>query len=155
MSNRLIQLQNKLNEAILKQQYSKIAKLRQQIQIEMNRKEHVPLQTLLPGMSEQQKEEALCRMHKLFITADLLYGFALDFENTIRKYYPSMETHVFSKVKEIAEISRSITRNVDSFNCKELSDSFGNMCDEVSMVLENIIYKYRQRDKNRSIKELN
>ena len=66
-----------------------------------------------------------------------------------------METHVFRKVKEIAEISRSITRNVDSFNCKELSDSFGNMCDEVSMVLENIIYKYRQRDKNRSIKELN
>lgn len=149
MNDRLTELRKKLSAAIMAQQYTKVAKLQKQIKTEMSRKENVPLSTLLPGMSERQTEEALTKMHKLFITADLLYGYALEFETTIRKYDPSMETHVFRKVKEIAEISRSITRNVDDFHCEELSENFGNMCDECSVVLENIIYKYRQREKNK------
>lgn len=149
MNNRLIELQNKMKDAVMNQQYTKVAKLQKQINLEISRKEHVPLSTILPQMTSEQTEEALRKMHKVFITADLLYGFALDFENTVKKYDPSMETHVFRKVKEIAVISRSITRNVDDFKCKELSENFGDMCDEVSMVLENIIYKYRQREKKR------
>lgn len=154
MNNRLQTLRQKLNDAIKNQQYTKACKIQQQIGIEMRRKEHVPLSTILPGMTQQQTEEALCKMHKLFITADLLYGFAIDFENNIRKYDPSMETHVVRKVKEIASIAREITKNVDDFHCDEMSENFGNMCDEAGLVLENIIYKYRQRDLNRKKNEL-
>lgn len=148
MNNRLIELQKKLKNAVMNQQYTKVAKIQKQINLEISRKEHVPLSTILPQMTSEQTEDALCKMHKVFVTADLLYGFALDFESTVQKFDPSMETHVFRRVKEIATISRDITRNVDDFKCKELSENFGDMCDEVSMVLENIIYKYRQRDKN-------
>lgn len=93
-------------------------------------------------------------MHKVFITADMLYGFALEFENSVRKFDPSMDIHIVRTVKQIGEMSRSITRNVDDFNCQALSGNFGDMCDEVSMVLENIIYKYRQREKNQIMDEL-
>lgn len=152
--SRLVHLQGKMKEALRNRQYTKVVKLQAQIRNELQRKENVPLSTLLPKMTERQKEEGLLKMHKLFITADILYGFALEFENTIRKYDPSMETHVFRKVKEIAEISRGITRNVDDFHCQELSENFGNMCDECSVVLENVIYKYRQREKNRMKNEI-
>ena len=76
----------------------------------------------------------------------MLYGFAMDFESCIRRYDPSMETFVVKRIKEIQKIIRELTRNVDAFNCEELSETFGNMSDEAGMVLENVIYKYRQRD---------
>lgn len=144
--NRLQELQKKLNEAIMRQQYTKVAKIQKQIQIEKQRKERVALNTILPHMDQKQTEEALMKMHKMFVTADLLYGFAMDFESCIRRYDPSMETFVVKRIKEIQKISREITRNVDAFNCEELSETFGNMSDEAGMVLENVIYKYRQRD---------
>ena len=144
--NKLAQLQTKLNDAIRKQQYTKIAKLQSQIKEELKRKEHVALGTLLPLMNEEQTEEALRKMHKLFITADLLYGFAMEFEDTLHKYDPSMETHVVKKVRQIADLARGITRNVDAFNDEKLSENFGNMCDEAGFVIENIIYKYRQKE---------
>lgn len=146
---RLEQLRTKLNESIRKQQYTKIAKLQAKIREELKRKEHVALGTLLPLMTEEQTEEALRKMHKLFITADLLYGFAMEFEETLHKYDPSMETHVVKKVRQIADIARGITKNVDAFNDDKLSENFGNMCDEAGFVIENIIYKYRQKEKQR------
>ena len=154
MNERLTQLREKMKEALMKQQYTKVAKYQQQINLELHRKENVPLSTILPQMSPPQVEESLKKMHKVFVTADLLYGFALEFEANIKKYDPSMDTHVVRKVKEIAKISREITRNVDQLQCDELSGTFGEMCDEASMVLENIIYKYRQREINRRNKEL-
>ena len=147
MSNRLQDLQKKLSEAILNRQYTKVAKLQNQIKAELHRKENVPLKKLLPEMTPQQIEESLTKMHKVFITADMLYGFALDFESAVRKFDPSMDIHIVRTVKQIGEMCRSITRHVDDFNCQTLSGNFGDMCDEVSMVLENIIYKYRQREK--------
>lgn len=153
MSNRLQDLQKKLSEAILKQQYTRIAKLQQQIKTELSRKENVPLKSLLPKMTPSQIEESLTKMHKVFITADMLYGFALDFESAVRKFDPSMDVHIVRKVKQIGEMCRDITRNVDDFNCKALSDNFGDMCDEAGIVLENIIYKYRQREKKQLMNE--
>lgn len=148
MNNKLITLQEKLKVALAHQRYTEVVKLQKQIRQELNRKEHVPLSTILPQMSPTEIEDALCKMHKVFVTADILYGFALDFESTIQKYDASMEMHVVRKVREIAQISRGITKEVDAIGCNHLSDTFGNMCDEISMLLENVIYKYRQREKN-------
>lgn len=147
MNNKLAQLQKKLNEAIMAQQYTKVAKLQKQIKTEMSRRELVPLQTLLPQMTPEQTEQALLKMHKVFVLADMLYGFALDFEGTIQKYDPSMTLLVTNKIREIKKVSSEITKNVDDLHCDRLSESFGDMCDECSLVIENIIYKYRQREK--------
>ena len=146
MNNKAEELRKKIAEALKTGQYVKVAKLQKQLKLEMSKKEFVPLNTILPKMDQKQTEEALMKMHKMFVTADLLYGFAMDFENCIQRYDPSMETFVVKRVKEIAKLSRDITRNVDAFNCPELSETFGNMSDEAGMVLENVIYKYRQRD---------
>ena len=147
MNRKLEQLQKKLSEAIMNRQYSKVAKIQSQIKTEMSRREFVPLQSLLPKMTEEQTEESLIKMHKVFILADMLYGFALDFESTIQKYDPSMSLMIVNKVREISKTSREITKNVDDLHAEILSENFGNMCDECSMVMENIIYKYRQREK--------
>ena len=148
MNNKLTQLQKKLNEAIMAQQYTKVVKLQKQIKTEMSRRELVPLQSLLPQMTPEQTEEALIKMHKVFVLADMLYGFAVDFESTIQKYDPSMTLLVTNKVREIKKVSSEITKNVGDLHCDRLSESFGDMCDECSYVIENIIYKYRQREKN-------
>ena len=147
MSNKLIELQKKMRDALLSGQYTKVAKLQKQIQIESSRRELVPLQKLLPGMTPEETEQSLMKMHKVFVVADMLYGFAIEFEKTIQKYDPTMQLLVVNKVREIGKLSRDITRNVDDFHCDHLSENFGNMCDECSLVIENIVYKYRQREK--------
>ena len=147
MNNRLVELQKKLNQAILAQQFTKVAKIQKQIQIEKSRRELVPLNTLLPEMTPEQTEEALMKMHKVFVMADMLYGFALDFESTIQKYDPSMTLLVTNKVRQIKKVSSEITQNVDALGCARLWEQFGDMCDECSLVVQNIIYKYRQREK--------
>lgn len=147
INNRLTQLQKKLKDALLSDQYTKAAKIQKQISLEKSRKELVPLNTLLPEMTTEQTEEALMKMHKVFVMADMLYGFALDFESTIQKYDPSMTLLVTNKVRQIKKISSEITQNVDALGCDRLSEQFGDMCDECSLVVQNIIYKYRQREK--------
>ena len=109
MNNRLVELQKKLRDALLSGQYTKVAKLQKQIQIEKSRKELVPLNTLLPEMTPEQTEEALMKMHKVFVMADMLYGFALDFESTIQKYDPSMTLLVTNKVRQIKQVSSEIS----------------------------------------------
>ena len=146
-NNRLTQLQKKLKDALLSGQYTKAAKIQKQISLEKSRKELVPLNTLLPEMTTEQTEEALLKMHKDFVMADMLYGFALDFESTIQKYDPNMTLLVTNKVRQIKKISSEITQNVDALGCDRLSEQFGDMCDECSLVVQNIIYKYRQREK--------
>ena len=147
MNNRLVELQKKLNQAILKQQFTKVAKIQKQIQIEKSRRELVPLKNLLPGMTPEETEDSLMKMHKVFVMADMLYGFAIEFEQTVQKYDPTMQLLIVNKVREIGKLSRDITKNVDDFHCQHLSENFGNMCDECGLVIENIIYKYRQREK--------
>ena len=150
MNNKIITLQEKLKVALANQKYTEVVKLQNQLKQELNRKEHVPLSTILPQMTPKEVEDALCKMHKVFITADILYGFAMEFEETIQKFDPSMEMHVVKKIREISSISRGITKEVDKLGCSRLSETFGDMCDEVRLLLENVIYKYRQRDKNRN-----
>lgn len=147
MNNKLTELQKKLNQAILAQQFTKVAKIQKQIQIEKSRRELVPLKNLLPDMTPEETEESLMKMHKVFVMADMLYGFALDFEKTVQKYDPTMQLLIVNKVRQIGKLSRDITKNVDDFHCDHLSENFGNMCDECGLVIENIIYKYRQREK--------
>lgn len=147
MNNKLTELQKKLNQAILAQQFTKVAKIQKQIQIEKSRRELVPLKNLLPGMTPEETEESLMKMHKVFVMADMLYGFAIDFEQTVQKYDPTMQLLIVNKVRQIGKLSRDITKNVDDFHCEHLSENFGNMCDECGLVIENIIYKYRQREK--------
>lgn len=147
MKNKLTELQKKLNQAILAQQFTKVAKIQKQIQIEKSRRELVPLKNLLPGMTPEETEESLMKMHKVFVMADMLYGFSIDFEQTVQKYDPTMQLLIVNKVRQIGKLSRDITKNVDDFHCEHLSENFGNMCDECGLVIENIIYKYRQREK--------
>lgn len=145
--NKLQQLRAEMKEALMQRRYTRVANLQQKIKAELQRREQVPLSIILPEMTEEQMESQLMKMHKVFVVTDMLYGYALEFEEDLKKFDPSMELLVVRQVKEIVKISREITKNVDAFHCKHLSENFGNMCDECSLVLENIIYRYRQREK--------
>ena len=86
MNNKIITLQEKLKVALRNQKYTEVVKLQNQLKQELNRKENVPLSTILPQMTPKEVEDALCKMHKVFIIADILYGFAMEFEETIQKF---------------------------------------------------------------------
>ena len=65
--NKIETLRKKMNEALMAGQYVKVAKIQKQIKTEMSRKENVALNTILPQMDQKQTEEALMKMHKMFV----------------------------------------------------------------------------------------
>lgn len=101
-------------------------------------------------MTEEDRKKSMALMHKLFVFADILYGAAVDFEDHIKKFDTSISIDVANQAKKAAAISRGITRHVDSFNDEELSEDFGNLCDEIQMIAMNCIYKREVRFNKKS-----
>lgn len=79
-------------------------------------------------------------MHKLFIYSDLLEGAALEFQSELESN--GIDAQVVFQVKRVLKELRSIVRIPDEENNTSLSDNFSSMCDEVGLVVSNIINKY-------------
>lgn len=124
MEKELEKLQRQLAMAIKERRYARMAELQRKIAALQNVREHVPLSFLLPKFTPQERDKALVLMHQVFVFADMLYG---------------------------AAECRDITRYVDSFGDERMSALFGEMCDEISLNAQNVIYRYvRKETKNRN-----
>lgn len=143
--NQLIKLQEQLRQAVLARNYIKINKLQSQIKAEQSRQERISLATMLPEISEEDKKKSLHLMHQVFIFADLLYGAALDFESHLRKQDKSIVIDICEQAKKAAKACRNITREVDNMNSKEMSEDYGNMCDNIQMMVMNEVYKHENK----------
>lgn len=119
------------------------------IQIEVER---TSLASVALEMSVDDHYDAICRMVRMFVFADMLYGSAVDFKEFLKKYRIT-DIPLATMAEETARKCRSMTREIDNFNDSGLSEQFGNLCDECSMMVMNKIYAYEARLKERIKKQ--
>lgn len=142
-----IEKENKLNE--LRQKYItlmssmnfvKAQKIKNKIdQLERELEPH-SLGELLQDYTPEFKVEMLRKMHRIFIYSDLLEGAALEFQSELESN--GIDAQVVYLVKRALKEIRNIVRIPDEEKNPSLSENFGNMCDEVNLVVSNIINKY-------------
>ncbi len=131
------ELAEEYRKAILQRNYVKANQLKAQL----NARERTSLASVLPEFSEDQKKEALRRMHRVFIFSDLLYGASLEFEDYLKTFDSSLDVEVVHQAKQAVKILHGITKNVDDLKNDQMSEEWGNMCDEISLMADNVINK--------------
>lgn len=133
MEKELEKLQRQLAMAIKERRYARMAELQRKIAALQNVREHVPLSFLLPKFTPQERDKAL------------------EFEEYLKGFDRSVTLPVVVRAKKAAAECRDITRYVDSFGDERMSALFGEMCDEISLNAQNVIYRYvRKETKNRN-----
>lgn len=148
VNNKLLKLQDALLVATSRRDYVKVRKIQSKIKSIMSIKEteHVTLVTVLESATEEQRKEALLKMHRVFILSDILYGAALEFEDYMSFLDDSIrEIEATEAAKQAIKILHGITKNVDNLNSQAMSEGFGEMCDEVSLMIDNVVNRKIQK----------
>jgi hypothetical protein len=114
--------------AIKERRYARMAELQRKIAALQNVREHVPLSFLLPKFTPQERDKAL------------------EFEEYLKGFDRSVTLPVVVRAKKAAAECRDITRYVDSFGDERMSALFGEMCDEISLNAQNVIYRYVRKE---------
>ena len=138
--NKLNELRQKYITLISSMNFVKAQKIKNKIdQLERELEPH-SLGELLQDYTPEFKVEMLRKMHRIFIYSDLLEGAALEFQSELESN--GIDAQVVFQVKRALKELRSIVRITDEEKNPSLSENFGNMCDEVNLVVSNIINKY-------------
>lgn len=140
----LQKLDIKLSEALKKRNYTEFNKLTARKKLLMQAKEQISLAKVITELTEEEKKESLRLMHKVFILSDLLYGSTLEFESYLKKFDKSIDVEVVNQAKQAVKLLHGITKNVDDLKDDEMSEDFGNKCDSISLVFDNMINKMFQ-----------
>lgn len=151
-ARKVVELQKNIMKATKRGDYINAMKLQRElnrIQIEVER---TSLASVALEMSVDDHYDAICRMVRMFVFADMLYGAAVDFKEFLKKYRIT-DIPLATMAEETARKCRSMTREIDNFNDSGLSEQFGNLCDECSMMVMNKIYAYEARLKERIKKQ--
>lgn len=128
MEKELEKLQRQLAMAIKERRYARMAELQRKIAALQNVREHVPLSFLLPKFTPQERDKALV------------------FEEYLKGFDRSVTLPVVVRAKKAAAECWDITRYVDSFGDERMSALFGEMCDEISLNAQNVIYRYVRKE---------
>ena len=145
----LQKLDIKLSEALKKRNYTEFNKLTVRKKLLMQAKEQISLAKVITELTEEEKKESLRLMHKVFIISDLLYGSTLEFESYLKKFDKSIDVEVVNQAKQAVKLLHGITKNVDDLKDDEMSEDFGNKCDSISLVVDNMINKMFQEKINK------
>ena len=145
----LQKLDIKLSEALKKKDFIKYRKLLNQKKLLMQAKEQISLAKVITELTEEEKKESLRLMHKVFILSDLLYGATLEFERYLKKFDNKIDVEVVNQAKQAVKLLHGITKNVDDLKDDEMSEDFGNKCDSISLVVDNMINKMFQEKINK------
>lgn len=149
---RLINLRLKLAEAIKKRDYLKASKFQNDINNLLSQGEVITLSSMINNKTEEERDKVIVTMNKVFAFADLLQGYALDFQSLVQKMDNRVQSvDICRKAKEAARICLSITKEVSQYKDEKFNETFQNMCDEIDMVTSNIIYKHYQKSKNKEV----
>lgn len=125
--------------------YAKAAKTMAQLEKLRHTPQRVALKSLLPSMTEQDKREALRAMHRVFILADMLDGFAIDFQEVLRKFDPTITVNISQQASTAAKQLQQIVKELDLVGSPEMSQEFGDMCDRIKLNINNEIFKLENK----------
>ena len=145
----LQKLDIKLSKALRKRNYTEFNKLSAQKKVLMQAKEQISLAKVITELTDEEKKESLRLMNKVFILSDLLYGATLDFESYLKKFDKSIDVEVVNQAKKAVKLLHGITKNVDDLRDDELSEDFGEKCDSISLVVDNMMNKMFQEKINK------
>ena len=145
----LQKLDIKISKALKKRNYTEFNQLSAQKKLLMQAKEQISLAKVITDLTDEEKKESLRLMNKVFILSDLLYGATLDFESYLKKFDKSIDVEVVHQAKKAVKLLHGITKNVDDLKDDELSEDFGEKCDSISLVVDNMINKMFQEKINK------
>lgn len=137
---KLNELRKKYIALISSMNFAKAQKIKNKIDSLERELEPHSLGDMLQDYTPEFKVEMLKKMHRLFVYSDLLEGAVLDFQSELESNGIQAEVVAMAR-KAIKEI-RNIVRIPDEEKNPSLSEDFGNMCDEINLVVSNIINKY-------------
>lgn len=147
-TRKIIELQENIMKATKRGDYIKAMKLQKELNSIQMEVERTSLASVAKEMSVDDHYDAICRMVRMFVFSDMLYGAAVDFKEFLKKYNIT-DVPIATIAEETSRKCRSITREIDNFNDPYFSEQFGNLCDECSMMVMNKIYAYESRLKER------
>lgn len=145
----LQKLDIKLSQALRKRNYTEFNKLSSQKKVLMQAKEQISLAKVITELTDEERKESLRLMNKVFILSDILYGATLEFESYLKKFDKSIDVEVVNQSKQAVKLLHGITKNVDDLRDDELSEDFGEKCDSISLVVDNMINKMFQEKINK------
>ena len=76
-------------------------------------------------------------------------GTNVDFVTSLKKFGKSIDIEAVSQAKKAVKLLHGITKNVDDLKDDELSEDFGEKCDSISLVVDNMISKMFQEKINK------
>ena len=149
---KIIDLQGKILKASKNGEYIKSIKYQNELRAIQMEVERLSLSSVAKEMSVDDHYEAICKMVRMFVFADMLYGAAIDFKAFLVKYH-IVDIPIASLAEDVAKKCRNITREIDNFHDDGLSDQFGELCDECNMMVMNKIYSSEARLKEQIKKQ--
>ena len=145
----LQKLDIKISKALRKRNYTECNKLSAQKKVLMQAKEQISLAKVITDLTDEERKESLRLMNKVFILSDILYGATLEFESYLKKFDKSIDVEVVNQAKQAVKLLHGITKNVDDLKDDELSEDFGEKCDNISLVVDNMMNKMFQEKLNK------
>ena len=85
-------------------------------------------------------------MHQVFVFADIALWRGAGVRGVSQRIDRSVTLPVVSGRRRLRQKCRDITRYVDSFGDERMSALFGEMCDEISLNAQNVIYRYVRKE---------
>ena len=140
IERRLHELRKKYISLVSSMQMAKAQKVRNKIEALERELEPHSLGEMLQDYTPEFKVEMLKKMHRLFVYSDLLEGAVLDFQSELESN--GIQAEVVAMTRKAVKEIRNIVRIPDEEKNPSLSEDFGNMCDEINLVVSNIINKY-------------
>lgn len=151
---KIIDLQDRILKANRRGDFVRAVKYQKELTAMLQEVERMSLASVARDMSVDDHYEAICRMVRMFVFADMLYGAAVDFKAFLEKYH-IVDVPIASLAEETARKCRNITREIDNFHDESLSDQFGELCDECNMMVMNKIYGAEAKLKEQIKKQKN
>ena len=147
---KMVELRSKLCEAVKKNEYLKILKLQKEI-VELEQilgQEEITVKELIKELPQSEKDKIVVLMNKVFAMADLLHGYANDFQSVMSKLEPNIiDVPVCKTARSASKMCLQITKEVSKHKDIKFVEDFQDMCDEIDLVASNIINRQYQRSR--------
>lgn len=123
------------------------------INAEINRlkqsKETVPVSSMFGSMTDDQRDKARRLMIHMFVYSDMMDGAVADFEGFIRQFDPSAKVAVCEYLRQARSYMSKVIDVIDSTANGVHSENHGRLCDEIKLIVDNVLNKYEALDKRK------
>lgn len=137
-------LHEKYLDAYKRRDFIKAASYMRQIDKLKFEQEHVPLSSIFESMSKEDIRKSSDILRKVPVYADLMESSMIDLIEILRRTDDSISLPLMKKCRNIKQQCREIVRLIDEQKSESFSDSFGEICDYISSIVDE---EFSRRDR--------